>query len=218
MDQEQSLKPRVNIEYVDIDLIRPNPWNPKDSERSIKEFNSIKASIKKYGLNDVILVRDGNQDGKLGFYEIIDGEHRYKAAKEQGYKRIKINNLGNVKDAEARMLTEVRERARVPVNEDEEGKLLKSLMEDYDYSIDDILAVTPFPEDELLAEINKAGSGLPKIEGGNGEPTLTFKIKVSKDQLQVIREAINKLQQAEGEDVKDGRALELICGDFLGGT
>ena len=218
MDQTKDLKPRVTVEYVDIDLVRPNTWNIKKSEEAMREFNSVGASIKKYGLTDILLVRDGNKDGKLGFYEIIDGEQRWKWAKQLGYKRIKVNNLGNVKDDEARMLTTVKERARVPVSEDEEGKLLKSLIEDYDYSIDDILAVTPFPEDELLAEIKKAGGELPKQGLGNETPTITFRVRVSEGQLQVIREAITKLQQKEGQDMKDGRALELICGDFLGGA
>ena len=66
-----------------IDEIHPNPKNP--NTMSEDTFKALKDHIKKSGLIGNILVRE-NPQGKG--YEIIDGEHRYKAAKELGYSEI----------------------------------------------------------------------------------------------------------------------------------
>jgi len=80
--------------------IETNPWNPNVQEDAI--FKSLKKSIEDNGFTCPILVRELEGDNK---YQIIDGEHRYKACKELGYVEIKCENIGVISDEIAKMLT-----------------------------------------------------------------------------------------------------------------
>jgi len=71
------------IKLIDINLIYPNLYNPNVMDK--KTFGLIKRSIIKDGLIGSIIVREDN-----GKFIIIDGEHRWKAAKELGYTEIPI--------------------------------------------------------------------------------------------------------------------------------
>jgi ParB family chromosome partitioning protein len=62
----------LTISYISIDEIEPNPWNP--NEQTALMFDKTAASICSEGFVDPLTVRAVN-----GKFEIIDGEHRYKA-------------------------------------------------------------------------------------------------------------------------------------------
>jgi len=79
--------------------IEPNPWNPNIQEDAI--FNSLKKSIKENGFTCPILIRELGE----GKFQIIDGEHRYKACTALGYVKIKAENIGVISDSIAKILT-----------------------------------------------------------------------------------------------------------------
>lgn len=107
------------LKRVPIDDVRPNPWNPKRKDN--KEYLEVLESVKLNGLTQPIFVRE-NDNGESK-YEILDGEHRHRAAKELGYSYIYIYNEGDVDDDLAKSLTLWHE---VSVSMDEE--LLKPLV------------------------------------------------------------------------------------------
>lgn len=72
---------------IPIDKIRPSPRNPR--EMSATKFNYLVKNIEENGFNDPILVASGiwengeiKNEGEI--YEVIDGNHRLKAAKLLG--------------------------------------------------------------------------------------------------------------------------------------
>ncbi|MFZ5987476.1 MAG: ParB N-terminal domain-containing protein, partial [Bacillota bacterium] len=72
-----------NITYVNIDSIRPNPYQPR------KQFNKISLeelceSIKQYGVIQPINVRKISTN----MYELVAGERRLRAATMAGLKEI----------------------------------------------------------------------------------------------------------------------------------
>lgn len=83
---------------VQIDDIMPNPWNPNVQDKGT--FAKEIASIKELGMLGSILVRD-----YFGKYQILDGEHRWKAAKELGYTDMTIESIGEISDQKAKFLT-----------------------------------------------------------------------------------------------------------------
>lgn len=85
---------------VDIDKVRPNQWNPNVQDKKI--FEKEKKSIQDLGFLGSILVRD---HAVTGYYEILDGEHRWKACKELGYTKIPVESIGKISDKEAQLLT-----------------------------------------------------------------------------------------------------------------
>lgn len=72
---------RVAVEYVPIDSIKANEYNP--NRQGDKEFEMLKKSIKADGFTQPILVHRKSRN-------IIDGEHRWSAAKELGYEEIPV--------------------------------------------------------------------------------------------------------------------------------
>lgn len=72
----------MEVRKIELDRIEVNEANPNEMDE--KEFENLKKEIKKRGFLVPIVVRKLEENK----YKLIDGEHRYKAAKELGYKEI----------------------------------------------------------------------------------------------------------------------------------
>jgi ParB-like chromosome segregation protein Spo0J len=71
----------LKIEYVGVDDISPNAYNP--NRQSDHDFALLKASMAEDGFTQPVLVQ---QDTR----EIVDGEHRWRCARELGYEKIPV--------------------------------------------------------------------------------------------------------------------------------
>ena len=67
------------LEYISYSNMKPNNWNP--NRMNPKQFEAEVVSIIHNGFIDPITVRDVSKDDDF-YYEIIDGEHRWRALKE----------------------------------------------------------------------------------------------------------------------------------------
>jgi len=85
-----------NMKEVSIADIVPNKINPNRMSSSV--FKKLKVSIKKLGMLNPLVVR---QIGEK--YEIIDGEWRYRAAKELGFSNV-LCKIVEVDDEEVKQL------------------------------------------------------------------------------------------------------------------
>ena len=72
-----------NIEYIDINLIKKNPFQPR-THIADQALNELADSIKTYGLIQAITVRKNNDNQ----YELISGERRLRASLIAGLKKI----------------------------------------------------------------------------------------------------------------------------------
>lgn len=83
---------------VDVATLKENPWNPNvmDEQMFAKEVRSITD----HGFIDPITVRE-----HAGGFQIIDGAHRWKAAKQLGIAQVPATNLGSITDEKAKKLT-----------------------------------------------------------------------------------------------------------------
>jgi len=72
-----------NIEYIDIHLIKKNPFQPR-TRIADQALNELADSIKTYGLIQAITVRKNNDNQ----YELISGERRLRASIIAGLKKI----------------------------------------------------------------------------------------------------------------------------------
>lgn len=134
-----------NYIRVDLDKLDPNPWNPNVQTDFMfeKEINSIKEN----GFLQPILVREKN-----GRYEIIDGEHRFKAAKKLEMFEVSVNNLGDVPDHVAQQLTIIMNETKGKPNQDKLSELIKSLSTQM--SVDDLIKNLPYQGDEIQGMIS----------------------------------------------------------------
>jgi hypothetical protein len=92
------------VTEIDVKLLVANDWNPNSQTPLI--YESLKKSIQKYGWLQFPVVRD-----YVGQYQIIDGFHRGKAAKDLGMEKVTVLVLGDdtneVSDSDAMLLTQL---------------------------------------------------------------------------------------------------------------
>jgi len=108
---------------VAIDKLKPNEWNPNKMDEETRE--SLKESIKQadYLENNPIQVRPKNNNGE---YEIIDGEQRWRTARELGHKKIPIE-VEELDDLEARRRTVILNKDRGKIDHFQLGKIFYEL-------------------------------------------------------------------------------------------
>nr|DAX51300.1 MAG TPA: ParB protein [Caudoviricetes sp.] len=205
MDKTFEFNPE-NIEKVAIDKISKNSWNPKLDNPP--EMEDIKRSLKLNGYAQPILVRQSDSG-----YEIIDGAHRYMAAKELGYKELYVYNVGNVSDEEAKAFT-IWMQTQVPFYELDLAPLAVELS---DAGIE-----LPFTEAQLIDFKNMSEFDFDSqykddepVDEDNSNQMKTLTVKMTVDQLTVVKDAIKLV--SENENVSEGRALELLVADGLAG-
>lgn len=110
-------------DLVDIDLVAPNPDQPRTSFDK-EELAELSKSIEKEGLLQPILVR--KMDG--GTYQIIAGERRWQACKLAGLKQVPVR-VKDVEDDKALELALIENIQRSDLNPIEEAYGYKRLME-----------------------------------------------------------------------------------------
>lgn len=89
---------RGTSQIVPVDSVFPNPWNPNRMDDAM--FEKTKNSLQRFSQSSPLICREISRG-----YEIIDGEHRWRAAKDLGRKEVAIWNLGEMDDAAAKQMT-----------------------------------------------------------------------------------------------------------------
>lgn len=149
---------------VDIDKIMPNPWNPNIQEKAI--FEKQKKSIDELGFIGSIIVRRINHT--TCDYQILDGEHRFKAAKEHGYTQIQVECfIGDLFDNDAQLLTILLNNLHGKDDVFKRAKILEVLNEGQ-------LQLLPFTQEEIehekkfvnfdFSQYEKEGENMPERE------------------------------------------------------
>ena len=115
-----------------LDKVKPAKRQPRQ-EVSEKELRELTRSIKEKGFIQPIVAREISG----GSYEIVAGERRYQAAKSLGLKEIPTI-IKELDDKEAFVLAIVENLQRQDSNPIEEAEAFKRLIEDFDFSLEDI--------------------------------------------------------------------------------
>lgn len=207
---------KLDARQVPTDSLKPNPWNPNKQSEFV--FEKEKNSITQFGFVVPIIVRETAK----GRYEIIDGEHRWRAAKELGMKQVPVNSLGKVPSATAKKLTIILNELRGQYDAVELSRLVKALVDET--GLDELLRDLPFQPQELENIIAAATFDMdslkrPDKEGDSADDDqwkeLRFTVSVS--QAEVIERAIERVVSGVPLVGKNpqAQALELICADAL---
>lgn len=122
------------IHRVAVDAIIPNRANPRrDFDDSL--LDELAASIKEKGVMQPLLVRSG--DAGSGGYELIAGERRWRAAQRAGLHEVPVL-IREVDDREALELAIIENVQRADLNPLEEALGYEQLMEQFDYTQNDL--------------------------------------------------------------------------------
>lgn len=111
---------KEQIEYIAINIITPNPFQPRETFNKEK-IEELAESIKKEGLLEPIIVR---RKGKT--FEIIAGERRWRACQYVKLKEIPVI-IKNVDDLEAKELSLVENWHRTDLEPNERERFIYNL-------------------------------------------------------------------------------------------
>lgn len=117
IEKQANALERLKVEYVPIDSIKPNKYNP--NRQSEHDFNLLLKSMTEDGFTQPIVCQ---QDSR----EIVDGEHRWRAAGKLGYTEIPVVFV-NMTEAQRRIATLRHNRARGSEDVDLSAEVLRDL-------------------------------------------------------------------------------------------
>ena len=111
-----------------IELIRPNPWQPRQiiNEQSLDELSR---DIAVRGVLEPVIVRlmEPAGEGEPPRYEVIAGERRYRASLQAGLDRIPVIVRDDMNEEQAREASLVENLLREDLDIEDEARFLKAL-------------------------------------------------------------------------------------------
>jgi len=170
--------------------LRPNPWNP--NTQSDFMFNRERESIRRFGFLDPVTVRIAED----GLFEIVDGEHRWKAAQLEGLTDIPVWNLGALSRTDAMALTDILNNLQGTSDPILQAQMLTELLASVP-SMADVLPYTPeqITQFEALATFEfGAADEEHHDDGGQVDGRVTKRFRLTPD-----------------EELELSAALEAIC-------
>ncbi len=206
-----------HIQQIPVERIRPNRWNP--NVMSQQAFQELVTSIRQEGFLSEPLVRpmpDGN-------FELIDGEQRWRAAKEAGLTEIPcaVISTSELRAKIGTLKMNLLRGQHVPIKQAllvaeiaKDGVPIADLGRELgleDQEIEDHQELLKLPDDigatiELQAQ----------MEERDALQVMTF--VVHKPQAEIIDRALQQIEeQLDGKNVR-GRALEYLAAEFLAGN
>src|SRR5262245_39444528 len=190
----------IDFRLVPVDDVEKNAYNPNDVEAEF--FEAIVSQVKDEGMNQPILVRPAPENP--GKFLIVDGEHRWKAAKIAGKQRIGVIVVPfDEKRAKVRTLSMNNLRGQnIPI------KLARLLVDLHkDYSSQEIRQMTGIGEDaqtsvlELLQVPEFNPSDGIKISTQDVERPISVSLMLLPDEHGAYTTAMKKAMKLMGDDV-----------------
>lgn len=120
------------VDTIDINKIEPNNNQPRKNFNEDK-IHELAESIKQHGLIEPLIV----QKGKKGFYTIIAGERRWRAAREAGVKEIPVV-VKDYSDQQVMEIALIENIQREDLNAIEEAEAYDRLIRDFDLKQDEV--------------------------------------------------------------------------------
>ena len=197
---------------IEIDLVEPNPWNPNEMDRDM--FLKELRSIQRYGFVDPVTVRSIGKDR----WQIIDGENRWRAAKQLGFRVIPCTDLGVVVDDDAKSLTIILNETRGSPNKARLQVVLRELVDHQGEA--PTVEIMPFTPERFQAIVTDAKSvdydGLKSIrkDGPTRRTAVERVYRLQRDVAELLDEALAQAK-VDGAD-SDEEAIRLICEMYLG--
>lgn len=120
------------VDTIDINKIEPNNNQPRKNFNEDK-IHELAESIKQHGLIEPLVV----QKGKKGFYTIIAGERRWRAAREAGVKEIPVV-VKDYSDQQVMEIALIENIQREDLNAIEEAEAYDRLIRDFNLKQDEV--------------------------------------------------------------------------------
>ncbi|HBY7114855.1 TPA: chromosome partitioning protein ParB [Klebsiella pneumoniae] len=219
---------KITILQVEVARLRPNPWNTNSV--GAQNFEKLKGSIEKLGFFKPILARE--LDG--GQFEILGGEHRWRAAMEQGISAVPVISVGKISDLVAKQMSLVDNERYGEDDQVALQSLIEEIQSELDYQLSEI---APY-DDELAATLARESAidleMLEALSRGDEEPVekdsrekaervgaehQTMRFKVTFDASDRVTETIKSIIKEQaintGNDMENaGEALVWLVDNY----
>ncbi len=129
-DEKKEIE-KAGVTEIEMGLIDNNPNQPRKNF-DVVALNELAESIKTYGIVQPIIVNENK-----GRYLIVAGERRFRAGKIAGLKKIPAI-VRNYSDREVKEIALLENIQREDLNPIEYAKAVKELMNEYDWTQDEI--------------------------------------------------------------------------------
>ncbi|SVY31722.1 ParB/RepB/Spo0J family partition protein [Klebsiella pneumoniae] len=224
----KSMDVKITILQVEVARLRPNPWNTNSV--GAQNFEKLKGSIEKLGFFKPILARE--LDG--GQFEILGGEHRWRAAMEQGISAVLVISVGKISDLVAKQMSLVDNERYGEDDQVALQRLIEEIQSELDYQLSEI---APY-DDELAATLARESAidleMLEALSRGDEEPVekdsrekaervgaehQTMRFKVTFDASDRVTETIKSIIKEQaintGNDMENaGEALVWLVDNY----
>ncbi|HCC6220438.1 ParB/RepB/Spo0J family partition protein [Klebsiella variicola] len=224
----KSMDVKITILQVEVVRLRPNPWNTNSV--GAQNFEKLKGSIEKLGFFKPILARE--LDG--GLFEILGGEHRWRAAMEQGISTVPVISVGKISDLVAKQMSLVDNERYGEDDQVALQRLIEEIQSELDYQLSEI---APY-DDELAATLARESAidleMLEALSRGDEEPVerdsrekvervgaehQTMRFKVTFDASERVTETIKSIIKEQaintGNDMENaGEALVWLVDNY----
>lgn len=191
------------LKSIELSQLKENLWNP--NFMTDKEFSHLVQQVRKGGMRQPILVR---MHLEKGFFEIVDGCHRYRASKAAGLKEIDCVVV-ELTESEAKAATIAMNQIKGKMDDMTLAKLLENLKKDFGQGLSDEIGME---EKQLTALLKflEMPEDLSKLSTTPESKDLTLTFIVTSEQSKLIHEALNVID-AKNKDF----ALYFLCQQFL---
>lgn len=177
-----------NYKLIRIEDLVKADWNYKKDEPGLVQ--KLVQNLKRNGQVENILVRKL----ETGYYEVVNGNHRYDALKELGAEHAICYDLGEISIKEAQRLAIETNETKFAVDQVELAGLIKELTEDF--NLEDLEATLPYNQKQIEQYLEMAdhtwgddyNDEPPKDENESGEE------QPEKLQVQITEEVLNMWQ------------------------
>lgn len=209
------------FQLIPIERLVGADWNYKEDDE--EKSRALAANLKRNGQIENIIVRELD----TGAFEVVNGNHRYRAMQQLGADKVIACNLGVISLAEAQRIAIETNETRFPTDHLKLSGLMKELAAST--SLAELAETMPFSlrELELMAGIGEfdwktydggepghgAGAG---VGGGEDEPFVELSYRVPKDVAALFEEELGRIKKAIGKEtgnafIDDIRALECLA-------
>jgi ParB/RepB/Spo0J family partition protein len=213
---------RLGARCVPIKKVFPNKWNPNEMPPHL--FKKLKNNLKKLikespGKIPPIVVRP-----RKNGYEIIDGEHRWRALQELKQKKINLYSI-EVNDDMAHTMTNTLNYLRGTPNREKYAQSIVDLLElgTTTEALADLLPESMDEIDQLLEETDVSVEAFKTLVSeeeklkedednkGKNDLWIDLKFRVSVAQAEVVEREIKRIEGILSGKQKRGRAIEYMA-------
>jgi len=171
---------------VPTDRVQPNRWNYNVQSEEV--FTKLVESMRRFGYSQPIVVR--HIGGPR--YEIINGEHRWRAATALKMPTVEVFDLGDIPDTKARELAIVLNNLTGSPDEIRLADLLRDINETV--KLPDMVAVMPFTERDMQHLVESVDF---QFENLSGADTRSVEEKQQTEPLEEVSVSFDKASGAK---------------------